>query len=231
MLLERLERIWEGRERHVRHTSYGRIRKLESRGNDLENSISLIVMSVLTKTCVSCKIEKEFVCFWNNKRNKDGKENRCVDCTRTFLSTKKESLKESQRKWREKNKERLRLEHQARRAKDPERDKAIKQKYREANKDKRTNYELVKKYGITLEEYNQMSAAQNNVCDICKEPETRRHQNGTLCRLAVDHDHFTGKVRGLLCWRCNSAMGSFEERNVPILNIEEYLEKHRTESE
>lgn len=60
-------------------------------------------MSVLTKTCVSCKIEKEFVCFWNNKRNKDGKENRCVDCTKTFLATKKESVKESQRKWREKN--------------------------------------------------------------------------------------------------------------------------------
>lgn len=133
----------------------------------------------------------------------------------------------SARRWREKNKERLRLEHQARRAKDPERNRAIKQKYRESNKDKLANYELVKKYNITLEQYNEMLALQNGVCDICKEPETRRHQNGTLCRLAVDHDHNTGKVRGLLCWRCNSAMGSFEIRNVPILNIENYLEKHR----
>lgn len=134
---------------------------------------------------------------------------------------------ESARKWRALNRERLLAEHRARRARDPERNKAIKQKYKEANKDKLANYELVKKYNITLEQYNQMLELQNNVCDICKKPETKRHKNGTLYRLAVDHNHDTGKVRGLLCWRCNTAMGSFEERNVPILNVEEYIEKHR----
>lgn len=55
------------------------------------------------KTCKVCNIEKALDCFWKNTRNKDSKENRCVECTKAFLATKKESTKESQRKWREKN--------------------------------------------------------------------------------------------------------------------------------
>lgn len=60
-------------------------------------------MNVLTKICKNCEIDKPTDSFWKNARNKDGKESRCVDCTKSFLSTKKESVKESQRKWREKN--------------------------------------------------------------------------------------------------------------------------------
>lgn len=60
-------------------------------------------MSVLTKTCSTCFVEKSFDSFWKNSRNKDGKDNRCTACTKIHLSTKKEASKESQRKWREKN--------------------------------------------------------------------------------------------------------------------------------
>lgn len=63
---------------------------------------------------------------------------------------------------------------------------------------------LVKAYGITSEQYDDLLAAQWEVCAICAAPRSARY------RLAVDHDHATGKVRGLLCERCNTALGRAE---------------------
>lgn len=68
---------------------------------------------------------------------------------------------------------------------------------------------LLKNYGITLEQYNQMFVDQNGVCKICGQPELTK-------RLAVDHNHITGKIRGLLCTRCNTAIGLFKE-NISII--------------
>ena len=84
----------------------------------------------------------------------------------------------------------------------------------------------MREYGITLEEYNAMTVQQGSVCAICKQQETKE-RNGVRYRLAVDHCHKTGKIRGLLCFPCNSAIGKFEKRNVPISNVEEYLERYR----
>ena len=64
------------------------------------------------------------------------------------------------------------------------------------------------RYGITQEQYDQMVAERGNKCDVCGEPpsdkNTRAHWNAKLC---IDHDHKTGKVRGLLCNDCNLAVG------------------------
>lgn len=67
------------------------------------------------------------------------------------------------------------------------------------------------KYGITPEQYKDMHETQQGKCAICNtEPKTKRG-------LHVDHDHGTGKVRGLLCHGCNVALGSFKE-DVTLLN-------------
>jgi len=58
-------------------------------------------MSVSTKTCKKCLLEKPIESFWKNARYKDGKEAECVECKKVYLLTKKDSLKESQRKWRD----------------------------------------------------------------------------------------------------------------------------------
>lgn len=59
-------------------------------------------------------------------------------------------------------------------------------------------------YGITLEDYDRMFAAQGGVCAVCgREPPDGR-------RFAVDHDHVTGRVRSLLCARCNLCVGYLE---------------------
>ena len=60
-------------------------------------------------------------------------------------------------------------------------------------------------FGITVEEYDRMLAAQNGVCAICS------GINADGKRLAVDHNHETGKLRGLLCHRCNIAIGLLKD--------------------
>lgn len=62
---------------------------------------------------------------------------------------------------------------------------------------KRNKY-LMSKYGITEGQYNEMVKKQNYRCAIC-----RRHRNTFKNSLAVDHDHKTGKIRGLLCFYDN----------------------------
>ena len=62
-------------------------------------------------------------------------------------------------------------------------------------------YELRKLYGITVADYEQMLLNQGGVCAICGKINTRQ------LKLAVDHNHKTGKIRGLLCDRCNRGIG------------------------
>ena len=83
--------------------------------------------------------------------------------------------------------------------------------------------ELVRNFGITLDTYNEMKDAQGGVCAICKQPETLSHK-GTLRSLAVDHNHKTGEVRGLLCGRCNRAIGSFKEDTEIMQSAVAYIE-------
>lgn len=70
---------------------------------------------------------------------------------------------------------------------------------------------LKRSYGITYEEYLAMSEEQNDVCAICKEPETKISKNGEPGMLSVDHNHETGQVRRLLCHSCNWEVGVMEK--------------------
>lgn len=64
-------------------------------------------------------------------------------------------------------------------------------------------------YGLTESQYQAMLASQGGKCAICETTQGRR--KSTDHPLYVDHDHATGKVRGLLCQPCNSALGMFED--------------------
>lgn len=65
-----------------------------------------------------------------------------------------------------------------------------------------------KSYGLTPEQYDVMLVEQGGVCAICgKEEVSTRPPFNTVFKLSVDHDHETGKVRGLLCQKCNRAIG------------------------
>lgn len=81
-----------------------------------------------------------------------------------------------------------------------------------------------KKYGITTEQYAEMLRRQHGVCAICGEPETLI-RNGTLCNLTIDHDHYTGQVRGLLCNNCNRAIGLLKDDSAVLREAAAYLDR------
>jgi hypothetical protein len=89
----------------------------------------------------------------------------------------------------------------------------------------------LRKYGITAEDYDCMLAEQGNVCAICGTDETAfAHHTGEKKRLSVDHNHATGRVRGLLCFRCNSTIGRLNEEPALLDKMQAYLSRHESGS-
>lgn len=82
--------------------------------------------------------------------------------------------------------------------------------------------QLKAKYGISIEKYEEMVAAQAGVCAICKGPPVGRGS----C-LVVDHDHTSSKTRSLLCARCNTMLGLAKESEETLQAAIEYLRGHR----
>jgi hypothetical protein len=94
-------------------------------------------------------------------------------------------------------------------------------KYRENNPEFVRNSQIKCKYGITLEQYNEMFIIQNGCCSICG-----RHQNEFKKALHVDHDHITGNVRGLLCTNCNTILGMAHDEVDLLKNVIDYIERY-----
>lgn len=86
----------------------------------------------------------------------------------------------------------------------------------------RKNYELNKSYGINLDDYNTLFSNQNGKCKICD-----RHldevNGGKKKYLCVDHCHASGKIRGLLCDKCNRGIGLFNDDKTLLLKAVQYL--------
>lgn len=80
----------------------------------------------------------------------------------------------------------------------------------------------LKKYGLTPDTYNAMLAAQNNGCAICgKVPHSKSY-------LVVDHCHYSGIVRELLCSQCNALLGFANDNTETLAKAIDYLKKHTT---
>lgn len=95
-------------------------------------------------------------------------------------------------------------------------------RYAAANRDKiaLANWarHLKRRFGITAAEYMALLNAQKGVCALCEKPPKK-------IRLAVDHNHHNGKVRGLLCMGCNMALGILEKRLGLTPKLYFYLER------
>jgi hypothetical protein len=87
----------------------------------------------------------------------------------------------------------------------PQRVKAWAEKNRDKRLKKLREIHLRNKFGLTPDEYDRMLEAQGGVCALCESSPTPG------ISLHVDHDHGTGEIRGLLCVRCNNALGLFRE--------------------
>lgn len=101
--------------------------------------------------------------------------------------------------------------------------------YREKNREVLSDKERQRTFGITRHEYAELFHRQNGVCAICANPETAT-RNGKVKALAVDHDHKTGNVRGLLCSDCNTGIGKLKDDRNVLLSAVKYLDEHSEES-
>ncbi|KKM02643.1 hypothetical protein LCGC14_1782310 [marine sediment metagenome] len=116
------------------------------------------------------------------------------EASQKYYQKNKEERKDYSRKWRKEYNKKY-----------PEKQKQSSKNYRKNNKEKIRDHLLKRRFGITLEEYNQILENQNYCCKICE-----RHESKFKISLAVDHDHETGKIRGLLCSKCNTTLGWYE---------------------
>jgi translation initiation factor 2 beta subunit (eIF-2beta)/eIF-5 len=153
------------------------------------------------KTCSICNLEKPLSEFHRTpvKTNRDGYRSNCKRC-------------------------RKKIRH---------REYVSAQKYRDANVTRTKAIRLTRFWpGSTwreaLAKYMELLAKQDNKCAICKRPETTKNpRNGKPKELAVDHCHATGKVRGVLCDKCNRAIGMLSDSVEACLTAAEYLNKHK----
>ncbi len=91
--------------------------------------------------------------------------------------------------------------------------------YYAKNKDKARANDLRKKFGMTVEQYDNLMKSQGGVCKICnKLPDNGR-------KLCVDHDHESSQIRGLLCDNCNRALGLFNDSVALMEEAISYLKK------
>lgn len=90
-----------------------------------------------------------------------------------------------------------------------------------ANPHKYRDDQLKRHYGISLDAYNTLVESQNGLCAICK-----KKPDGARSSLQVDHDHETGRVRGLLCSKCNTGLGLFNEKPAILAEAIDYLRRY-----
>jgi hypothetical protein len=155
---------------------------------------------MLSKICKKCGVEKSLDDYYIHNGMKDKHLNTCKKC--------------DNKKTRE-----YQIEHKDQMAKYSEK---YRLKYIETYADYARNTKYKQNYGITIEDYNKMFDDQNGLCAICSNPESK----GRSKHFHVDHDHLTGKIRGLLCSTCNTALGKFNDDINLINKAIKYLQKH-----
>lgn len=165
------------------------------------------------KDCRKCGERKPLDEFVRDRQRKDGRYPYCKLCHRAVV--KGYSVRES-----EAIKERQRSRHAERMA-----NSAVREKYLLG----RWVYSLKRRYGITAADYIALAEAQNDCCAICglSFADARPQKNDQTQRLHVDHDHTTGKVRGLLCFRCNNGLGFFRDDISALEAAVAYLKRSR----
>jgi len=119
--------------------------------------------------------------------------------------------------------ERAKVLKRARYAKDPQRFRDAQKRWLQKHPDT-TKRMTLRRYGLTLESYNAMLAAQSNLCALCGRPFDVDGNRGS--RPSVDHDHATGEVRAVIHIGCNMALGLFQDDPELLYAAIAYLAKY-----
>lgn len=97
--------------------------------------------------------------------------------------------------------------------------------YRKNNQDKIKICKIKFNYNVTQEEATNLYKRSFGICNICKMSETSKGNNGKISLLSIDHDHKTGKVRGVVCRNCNHGLGDFKESIKNLKSAIKYLQR------
>lgn len=151
------------------------------------------------KTCTKCGTAKPKVDYYVRKGGR--LHSWCISCIKELRMSRNEEIAEYQRRRRA-----------GRTGGEREREK---------------DYQLNYHFGISLEDYQELLEAQGYSCAVCKKPHGEdRHSQGRSKGLSVDHNHVTGRIRGLLCSDCNRAIGQLQDSPELCRRAAEYLEQH-----
>jgi len=123
----------------------------------------------------------------------------------------------------EERKQAIYLRRKAWREANPEKARASVTRFHEKNPTANADAHLRRKYGIGVVDMDVIIELQGGSCAICRGTDPRR-KNGTW---TVDHDHRTGKVRGIVCHPCNAAMGMVDDNTETLRRMIDYLERAR----
>jgi len=165
------------------------------------------------KRCNTCGAVKPLDEFYRASGCKDGRRGDCRVCFQAKAVARAEANPELRERARERTARWI--------SDNDERYRRYKRTYGKLDKKKTADRRshLRNKFGLTLEDYDRMLADQDGGCAVCGDPP------GTSA-LHVDHCHESGRVRGLLCFRCNSAIGNLRDDPDIVASALAYLTRH-----
>jgi rubrerythrin len=171
------------------------------------------------KTCTHCKEELSQTDYYRKCDTFDQLTSWCKQC-----------INKRQHKWRQNNPKHNTQYHMTNKQQIAKRKKItnfVRYYHKNGYLKSRANM-LKREYGITIEEYDTMLLEQNHVCWICQKPESfvSNKANGKVDCLRVDHNHYTGQVRGLLCSHCNFGLGHFRDDIKLLKEAIKYLKRN-----
>ena len=178
----------------------------------------------MDKRCSVCKNTKPIDEFYKDKQRLSGYSPRCKKCHYQLgVRTRKNNIVKyrlREKAYRQANKEKIKIRTKNWAIKNKDKVNQKSKEWQRKNPEKVRNNQLRYEYGITIDDYNQLLIKQENRCAICK-----RHSDKTL---VVDHNHQNGKVRGLLCRTCNTAIGLLNDNYLLLLEASNYLQSYET---
>lgn len=162
------------------------------------------------KPCKKCGVVKPLSEYHVARDNRDGHRNECKACWKAicrarYLANRDEYIRRAQ-KWRDRN---------------PDYYQEVLRRNREENREQRAKIGrrgyFRRKYGMSLEELEFLHVVQGDACAICGQTDP--------AGLHIDHHHETGLIRGLLCGRCNKAIGLLKEDPALFDSASQYLQR------
>lgn len=161
----------------------------------------------MTKECKKCEVKKPLEAFRVFKGYVRGECRECEAIIRKeHYASNPKKFAAASRKWSKNN---------------PEKRNATKRAWYAKNKARHKDVVLRRNYGISLKDYDSLFSSQGGKCAICKEATAGARGRS----LFIDHCHVTGRVRGLLCGKCNTLLGFVNDRPDLLDSAKEYLAK------